>query len=226
MKLFIDKKNLLKALTIVLLFCFNYSSNAHNKVVVIPMEGEKGDDVIVYVPVPPPYPALVEKTGQTATYGLYDDGHFEAGVTWPASRFTDHGNGTVTDELTGLMWLKDLNCADGTRDWDEARNDAQELNTSGTMNGKICDDAPNDIIPYSGWRLPNIKELQSIMDYSQIVPPSVFSGNPGVEHYWASTSFAGNTNQKLLINISYGLITLDHFSTGTSYFGWAVRAGE
>ena len=35
------------------------------------------------------------------------------GVAWPVSvptRFTDHGNGTVTDKLTGLMWLMDAGC--------------------------------------------------------------------------------------------------------------------
>ena len=53
------------------------------------------------------------KTGQTKCYetigveipcaGTGQDGEIQAGVTWPEPRFTDHGDGTVTDNLTGLM---------------------------------------------------------------------------------------------------------------------------
>ena len=50
--------------------------------------------------------ANVEKTGQTVYYSTGDDGYFEKGVAWPAPRFTDNGDGTVTDNLTGLIWLK------------------------------------------------------------------------------------------------------------------------
>lgn len=47
------------------------------------------------------------KTGQTTSYYSGDDGEIQAGVDWPNPRFTDHGNGTVTDKLTGLMWIKE-----------------------------------------------------------------------------------------------------------------------
>jgi hypothetical protein len=67
-------------------------------------------------------PAGVPKTGQTDCY--YDDGtsgtctcgttncpsgqdgDLEKGVAWPDPRFTDNGDGTVTDNLTGLVWLE------------------------------------------------------------------------------------------------------------------------
>ena len=51
------------------------------------------------------------KTGQTTCYATGDDGDLEKGVAWPNPRFTDNGNGTVTDNLTGLIWLKNANCA-------------------------------------------------------------------------------------------------------------------
>ena len=51
-----------------------------------------------------------------------DDGDLEKGITWPNPRFTDNGVGTVTDNLTGLIWLKDANCF-GPRDWSEAVSD-------------------------------------------------------------------------------------------------------
>ena len=49
----------------------------------------------------------IPKTGQTLIYASGDDGNIQAGIEWPAPRFTDNGDGTVTDSLTGLMWLKD-----------------------------------------------------------------------------------------------------------------------
>jgi hypothetical protein len=49
-------------------------------------------------------------TGQTSSYGTNDDGALQNGVTWPSPRFRDNCNGTVTDNLTGLIWLKNANC--------------------------------------------------------------------------------------------------------------------
>ena len=63
-------------------------------------------------PCPPNGPAPVEKTGQTISYATGDDGELERGIDKPPlkDRFTDNGDGTVTDNLTGLIWMKDANC--------------------------------------------------------------------------------------------------------------------
>ena len=65
-------------------------------------------------PCPSDGPAPVPKTGQTACYdedsiprdcaGTSEDGEHQRGVVWPIPRFTDHEDGTATDNLTGLMW--------------------------------------------------------------------------------------------------------------------------
>ena len=52
----------------------------------------------------------VPKTGQTTSFYSGDDGELQRGVIWPSPRFMDWGDGTVTDNLTGLMWLKDCEC--------------------------------------------------------------------------------------------------------------------
>ena len=68
------------------------------------------------------YPlAGVPKTGQTSTVPLNpaldgSDGALQKGVAWPNPRFTDNNNGTVTDNLTGLIWLKNANCI-GSLTW-------------------------------------------------------------------------------------------------------------
>jgi hypothetical protein len=56
-------------------------------------------------PCPSDGPAPVPKTWQTTSYGTGDDGDLRKGVAWPDPRWTDNGDGTVTDHLTGLIWL-------------------------------------------------------------------------------------------------------------------------
>ena len=70
-------------------------------------------------PCPSNGPAPVPKTGQTTSYASYDDGYYEKGVQWPNPRFTDNLDGTITDNLTGLIWMKNANCS-GPRTWDSA----------------------------------------------------------------------------------------------------------
>ncbi len=74
---------------------------AQNKVVVIPLfESATGP------------PAPVAKTGQTDidTTVPGEDGVLAKGVAWPSPRFTDNGDGTVTDNLTDLIWLRNADC--------------------------------------------------------------------------------------------------------------------
>ncbi len=76
------------------------------------------------------------ETGQTTCYdtagtaiacaGTGQDGELLKGVAWPSPRFMDNGNGTVTDNLTGLIWLKDANCFI-SRTWADALLDASVL---------------------------------------------------------------------------------------------------
>lgn len=65
-------------------------------------------------------------TGQTTSYAAGDDGALQAGVPWPNPRFTDNTNGTITDNLTGLVWLKNANSF-GTQGWSTAIASANNL---------------------------------------------------------------------------------------------------
>ena len=51
-------------------------------------------------------PAPVPKSGQTTPYEPGDDGYLQRGAAWPNPRFSDNNDGTVTDNLNGLIWLK------------------------------------------------------------------------------------------------------------------------
>jgi hypothetical protein len=163
-------------------------------------------------------PTQVPKTGQTTSYATGDDGDLEKGVAWPNPRFTDNGNGTVTDNLSGLIWLKNANCR-GTRDWTTALNDANTL-ADGTC-------SLTDGSSAGSWRLPNIKELQSLVDFGRY-NPVLPSGHPfsGVQtgNYWSSTAVAGYTSVAWYLNLYDGPVSGGGQSV--SYFVWPVRGGQ
>jgi hypothetical protein len=138
------------------------------------------------------YPANIPKTGQTASFATGDDGDVEWGVAWPSSRFTNNGDGTITDELTGLDWTQDANtpgppaCSPGTtKRWQAALDHAQCLNA-------------NNFLGHSGWRVPNKFEMRSLIDYGNS-NPALPTGHPftnvGSAVYWTSTTILSTTNR-------------------------------
>ncbi len=92
------------------------------------------------------YPVINKRKGSdTKMYYRFVRGNPEYGK----NRFHDNSDGTISDEATGLMWQK----ADSSRamDWKEALEYADSLKLAGK----------------SDWRVPSIKELQSIVDYTR-----------------------------------------------------------
>ncbi len=163
-------------------------------------------------------PTKVEKTGQTTQYRPHDDGALGKGVAWPDPRFTDNGDGTVTDNLTGLVWLKNANCG-GTKDWDGAVDYAAAL--------KDDDCGLSDGSAEGDWRLPNVKELQSLIDFSQY-DPALPSGHPfsGVQanYYWSSTTKSNNPSFAWHVSLYNGNV---HYGNKTNnYCVWPVRGGQ
>jgi hypothetical protein len=84
--------------------------------------------------------APLAKTGQSSCFdasgslilcgsgvGAGQEGHVRPGVPWPIPRFTKNGDGTVTDNLSGLIWLEDANCAGTTMNFDVALTFANTL---------------------------------------------------------------------------------------------------
>lgn len=131
-------------------------------------------------------PLTLAATGQQVSYAVGDDASEKKGVAWNAlGRFTDNQDGSVTDTLTGLTWLKDAGCL-GSDVWSKALTAVNQL-ASGTC-GLSDHSAAGD------WRLPNINELESLIDVSA-ANPAMSAGNPfanvsgGV--YWSSTSYYG-----------------------------------
>jgi hypothetical protein len=179
--------------------------------------------------------APAAKTGSTTSYQSGDDGYYRTGVAWPNPRFTVgtgvDGTNCVTDNLTGLMWTRNVNIdaanGGGSKVWLDAISFCENLEYGG----------------FSDWRLPNIKELQSLTDFSRRNPALCNTAGTGLWEendpftgvstesggYWSSTVCAGGFEDNAwfwdLISGSSGSDLRDS-DRGGSYFVWPVRGGR
>ncbi|CAG1022762.1 hypothetical protein MTYM_01973 [Methylococcales bacterium] len=171
----------------------------------------------------------VQKTCQTASYVTVNDAISDKGVASSSPRFTDNSNGTVTDNLTGLIWLQNANVA-GARIWADALTDVENLNRDGTMNGTFAGDKSNGGSHQKDWRLPNRNELSSLTDSSNNNPalPSGYSGffsDVQSDNYWSSETLKGGIAYAWIVNMSdHGIMDTAN-KTETCYV-WPVRAGK
>lgn len=114
--------------------------------------------------------------------------------TAPDSRYQDNGDGTVTDLPTGLMWQRcrvgrsgrDCTSAGSLRlhNWSMALQYPQTLNSSGGFAG------------FSDWRLPNSKELESLVEEACYLPAINLTHFPNTNNYafWSSSPDASDSN--------------------------------
>ncbi|MEW6052162.1 MAG: DUF1566 domain-containing protein [Nitrospirota bacterium] len=161
---------------------------------VIPLEGSGRLDLTDSVNLP--------RTGQSVSYFPGDDGSVQAGAVWPEPRIFDNGDGTVTDTLTGLMWLKDGSCLN-KKNWNGALNTIADLNANP---GKYLCKGYNG--NYTDWRMPNVRELDSLVNYGVLNSSSWMNVNGFTNvkgaNYWSSTTASGTT-QAWLINLYNGM---------------------
>jgi hypothetical protein len=152
----------------------------------------------------------VARTGQTTTYAAGDDGDLQRGVAWTNLRFTDHGEGTVTDTLTGLMWTKDANIY-GMRNWTESLLDCASCTEGG----------------HSDWHLPNVRELHSLIDYGRYNPALPLGhpfSNVQWDHYWSSTTVDVFTNIAWYVSLISGAVAVN--DKPGDWYVWCVRDGR
>lgn len=171
-------------------------------------------------PCPPDGPAPAVWSGQMTSYATRDDGDLERGVHWVIPRFLDNGDGTLTDQATGLIWLRDAGCL-GWITWVQALSNCNALadGSCGLSDGSQAGD----------WRLPSIRELHSVIDYSQWNPAIGFFALLLIQNlysgrYWSSTTYVNNSISAFYVNMAYGDVGMDSKS-GYGYV-WAVRGGR
>ena len=174
-------------------------------------------------------------TGQTTSYATGDDGDLQAGIPWPEPRFTDNANGTVTDNLTGLIWLQDANCAatfggvtkTTTLTWADALTWSNSL--KGDATGTLC--GLKDGSTAGQWRLPNIIELESLVN-GQAFPVATWLNSQGFSGvrdsdggaYWSSSTYAYDTGSAGGVGMISGRV--GHDPKNFTYYVWPVRGGQ
>jgi hypothetical protein len=142
-------------------------------------------------------PASGQTTAFTAdtltTFGaaVPDDGSVQAGA---ALRYNDKGDGTIVDRTTGLMWEKKvpgsgcLHCVDDRYPWSNFGS-----TTIWDWLSAVNAEGGRGFAGHDDWRIPNVKELQSIVDYGRASPavnPTLGPNSGG--YYWSSTTHAVN----------------------------------
>jgi hypothetical protein len=162
-------------------------------------------------------------TGQTkitpfaATEGM--DGWYQAGIKIDDSTRFTVGTGAqancITDNLTGLMWIKDLNTVNsaGGSTWQGAISLIDKANRGSGYCG------------HRDWYLPAVNELQSLNNYGRISMDTWLTGQGFMavkpDYYWSSTSYAPNSSSAWYVFFSYGNVNA---STKTgNYYVWPVR---
>jgi hypothetical protein len=128
----------------------------------------------------------VKRTGQTISYADFDDGYYQKGIAVHYTR--DDEKEIVTDVITGLMWQDNYAVKDDTnkKPWIiQANYDAQDYNnTNGDTAMTYCSELIMDT--YDDWRLPTLKELESIVDPSQY---NVDTYTPAIDPIFQYTKF-------------------------------------
>ena len=160
------------------------------------------------------------RTGQTVSYTTGDDAAQARGVAWPIVRFTDNGDGTVTDALTGLVWTRNAGCF-AAMNWSDALVAVNQLASGacGLTDGSSA----------GQWRLPNSVELESLIDVAHSNPALPGSHpflNVGAT-YWTSTTYRGDTASAWVIRFSDGRYINDSNNNAkTTAFNavWAVKS--
>jgi hypothetical protein len=140
----------------------------------------------------------------------------------PSSRFDDHGDGTVTDRETRLMWMR---CALGQRwadgtcvgtavlyTWDRAEGAAEGINASGTAF-------------FNDWHVPHLRELASVTERQCENPRINLEIFPETEagFHWTASLPAGSDPQPVAFALSFGPEGVAQHPKGQEHYVRLVR---
>jgi hypothetical protein len=160
-----------------------------------------------------------------ATQGIGISCSNKSGARFEVNKRPDNqeDDGTVTDKKTGLMWTKNANLFESVK-WETAFTNVKGLKTLPQGCGS------SGVPCYTDWRLPNIKELQSLIDYGHTAPAMPENSDTAFDNiknyfYWSST-----TN----LNNPYANAWAAYFFTGevrgqtksNPCYVWPVRGGK
>ncbi len=187
------------------------------------------------------------KTGLTACYdslsnpigcaGTGQDGDLQKGSAWPEPRFTDNTNGTITDNLTGLMWTANANLMPvqypgWDKDYTPAEDDGMVLwNHTFDYVGKLNTDS---YAAHADWRLPNVYEQRSLVNYGEADLNTWLAGkgfttftSPSPIVYWTSTTCLSGGGWYIQTNAAtFNIGDIKGDQKNNARYAWALRSGE
>ena len=183
--------------------------------------GKNVKDVKPLLPHPDPGNEIIRDnaTGlmwQKATELQEDYSGKDAQNVKPLPPYTDLGNGIIRDNATGLMWQKATAPGIGSGEypdrytWDQANAYCADLSLGG----------------YTDWRLPDVNELQALVEYSRYNPSinTTYFPNTRAFRYWSSTIFSIDTNGAWYVSFHYGYTR--NCIKGSHYYVRAVHSGK
>lgn len=147
-------------------------------------------------------PAALAGGGTTCAPGATEN--MDITATTPTAAFTDNGDGTITDSRTGLMWKQcsqgqsGAGCATGMATifkWDAALAQAGVANAA-------------SFAGHTDWRLPNAKELASIVEQrcaNLAINKAVFPNTPS-GNFWSSSPYASNADFAWYVGFNFGFV--------------------
>ena len=182
----------------------------------------------------------INETGQTTGYGVGSDGNLQRGLT---RIFNDQGNGTVKDARTGLFWEKksddgSIHDKDNVYSWGQsvspyAMNGTMVTTFLAALNGGTGQPC---FAGYCDWRIPNRRELDSIVNLETFFPATFSAFNTGCtagctvtacsctasSYYWSSSTYVV-PDFAWYVNFYVGAVSADPKPFG--YYVRAVRGG-
>ena len=149
------------------------------------------------------------------------------GVVWPTHRFVVGGgveSNCVTDKLTGLTWVRDLSTVNNglsAKWYDIESASLPDILAAFNSSGANCG--------FTDWRIPNIVELKSLVNYTQF-PNSGFLNNNGFIHvpsktFWSSTVSTVDSTKAMTLYMGSGVVSSSAAATSRAFI-WPVHGGQ
>ncbi|MBX9867950.1 MAG: DUF1566 domain-containing protein [Burkholderiales bacterium] len=164
-----------------------------------------------------------------AKVGPGDTAAVGAGKQWPTTSFVADSSGQcLTDQLTGLMWAKNSSLL-GTGSWGASTSPGTAQYKVAQMNS-MSSAKGYHLCGYGDWRLPNINELASLINYKDTTSPASWLNTNGFSNvvqayrFWSSSTDASNTDRAWVVLFNFGPVNANN-KTSNNYV-WPVRGGK
>ncbi len=162
------------------------------------------------------------KSSKSKNKGNY--GRAVRGKPLQSSSFVDNHDGTITDTATGLMWQK---CSMG-QTYNASTNGCDGSATKYTWQQALAECEGLELADHNDWRMPNINELQSIVDYSRHKPTvdATYFPNTSSSEYWSSTTPTNSSYMNYAWRVNFNVGYISDYDKDNPDYVRAVRSGQ